>query len=357
VQPGQVIDRYTVETRLGQGGMASAWRVRHNTLGTTHALKLLSVADADVGRRMVAEGKMQATLRHPNIVPVADVIFVDRRPALLMELVEGPALEDWLLDRVPTLDQALELFEGILAGVARAHEAGLVHRDLKPGNVLLVPAPGGAIPKVTDFGLAKILEPEQSGAGMTASGEMMGTPQFMAPEQIRSARDVDARADIFALGCILYTLVTGTRPFDGREVMSIYNAIVVGNYVPALERVPSLPRRVGKVIDTCLQVDRERRFPTCHALAAALELDARTGGKPVDLAGARLRTASRATIAPPPRGPAAPRSASPPAASLSEQVASRAERILPFAAVAALVFAAAGLAAAVAGWFLFLRQP
>lgn len=269
LRPGDTVDRYTVEALLGEGGMASVYSVRHNTLGSQHALKLLKVANDAIRDRLVSEGKVQASLRHPNIVAVTDVLMVDGQPGLLMERIDGPGLDQWLGENRPDVEDALKLFRGILAGVSRAHRAGLVHRDLKPGNVLLDSADGLVIPKVADFGLAKILA-DDGDHSKTRAGSAMGTPQFMAPEQIRSAKDVDPRADIFALGCILYVLVCGCLPFDDADLLALYNKIASGRYQPPEAVVPGLDPAVASAIHACLQVDRENRPRDCDALRALL---------------------------------------------------------------------------------------
>ena len=270
LEAGQTIERFTVEARLGEGGMAAVYRVRHNTLGSHHALKLLKVARPDIKRRLVEEGRVQASLHHPNIVAVTDVLEVEGQPGLLMELVDGPTLEEWLWANRPTLEQAEALFRGILAGVARAHRAGLVHRDLKPGNILLDVTDGMVVPKVTDFGLAKILADDDRGHSQTRSGVTLGTPQFMAPEQIRDAKTVDQRADVFALGCILYNLVCGRPPFQDPDILNLYNAIASGAYAPPETFAPGLPGRISAAIAGALTVDRDRRTPDCEALRAVL---------------------------------------------------------------------------------------
>lgn len=266
IETGQTVERFTVEAKLGEGGMATVYRVRHNTLGSYHALKLLKSSNADVRRRLVEEGRVQASLHHPNIVAVTDVLIVEGQPGLLMELVNGPTLEQWLWQNRATLEQAEALFRGIVAGVGRAHRAGLVHRDLKPGNVLLDVADGMVIPKVTDFGLAKILSDEDGGHSQTRSGITLGTPQFMAPEQIRNAKGVDQRADIFALGCILYNLVCGRPPFQDPDILNLYNAIANGQYPAPETFAPGLPPRISAAIAGALTVDRELRTPDCDAL-------------------------------------------------------------------------------------------
>ncbi len=269
LRPGEVVDRYTVELLLGQGGMAAVYGVRHKTLGSTHALKVLKVHDPRIRERLVAEGQAQAALRHPNIVSVTDVLDVHGQPGLLMERIDGPSLEQWLVDNGPSLEDALKLFRGILAGVARAHRAGFVHRDLKPGNVLLDTADDLVIPKVADFGLAKVLDDPLSHS-QTRSGFAMGTPQFMAPEQIRSAKDVDRRADIFALGCILYRLVCGRVPFEAPDLLDLYNLIASGVYAAPESIVPDLPERVRATIRACLQVNRDARPSDCDEVRRML---------------------------------------------------------------------------------------
>ncbi len=270
---GQVVDRYTVEVELGEGGVATVYRVRHNTLGTTHALKVLHVSGNAIRERLVQEGRVQAALRHPNIVAVTDVIDVAGAPGLLMEFIEGPPLDRWLRENRPTLAQAEDVFRGILMGVSRAHRVGLIHRDLKPGNVLLEIGDDGVIvPKVSDFGLAKILsEDESGGRAQTRSGMTMGTPAYMAPEQVRDAKTVDQRADIFALGCILYELCTGVSPFDQGDVLAIFSALAAGTYTPPEQVNPDIPVRLRNAIVGCLSNRREERIPDCATLRQVLE--------------------------------------------------------------------------------------
>lgn len=292
LKPGRVVDRYTVEASIGEGGMAQVFRVRHNTLGTLHALKVLKVQSAAIRQRLVQEGKLQASIRHTNIVAVTDVIDVDGAPGLLMEYVEGPSLDVWL-DRLaergeaPTLQESERIFRGILAGVARAHRHGLVHRDLKPGNVLLEDVDGVLIPKVADFGLAKILLDESGGVSATRSGVAMGTPAYMSPEQIRDAKNVDQRTDIFALGCIFYELVAGNSPFDGPDVLSIFSALADGRYTPVEDVVPRLPVHLQNTIRASLAANRDLRPSDCAAIVSMLdggELGERTALPPVSAA-------------------------------------------------------------------------
>ena len=264
---GQVIGQYRVESVLGQGGMAIVYRVRHEQLGSEHALKLLTISSKSIRARLLQEGRVQATLRHENIVSVTDVVTIGDAPGLVMELVKGPTLEDLLSHKKLSLDQVDLLAQGILRGVAAAHRQDLIHRDLKPANILLELGHGRIVPKVADFGLAKVLD---AGGGMsqTRSGMAMGTPHYMAPEQIRDAKSVDARTDVFALGAIFYEMVSGERAFPGEDMLTIFSAIAEGKARPIREHCPDLPEHMAAAIEGALHIDREQRIGSCDALLA-----------------------------------------------------------------------------------------
>jgi serine/threonine protein kinase len=258
-------ERYVVEALLGQGGMAVVYRVRHRTLGTVHALKLVGVTSASARERLLREGRLQGQLQHPNVVGVTDQLEVQGVPALVLELVDGPSLAQ-LVGTALSVAQVDALGAGILAGVAAAHANGLVHRDLKPGNVLVAVEGGRAVPKVTDFGLA--VEPD-SGDRSTRTGATLGTPEYMAPEQVRSAKGVDARADVWALGVLLYELATGVLPFQDEDRLTLFQKIAGGAHVPVRERRPELPERMVATIEAALRVDREQRPADAGALLVA----------------------------------------------------------------------------------------
>jgi serine/threonine protein kinase len=272
LSPGDIVDRYQVEAIIGSGGTAIVYRVRHRQLNTAHALKVLSVTSNTIRERMIREGQVQAALRHLNVVAVTDVLDIAGAPGLLLEYIEGPSLEDALRKYRLTVADGELLFQGILAGVRHAHHHGLVHRDLKPANVLLAKTAEGYVPKVTDFGLAKVLQTDAEGqTGSTRNGIAMGTPHYMAPEQIRDARNVDQRADVFSLGCILYELCTGGRTFPGDEALAIYNAIIAGEYVRPRDVVPDLPQRLDLAIRGALLIDPKRRIPDCDTLGSVIK--------------------------------------------------------------------------------------
>jgi len=281
---GHTIDRYRVEALVGQGGMAAVYRARHVQLDSQHAIKVLFITAPEIRERLLREGKVQANLRHTNVVSVTDVLEVQGAPALVMEYVDGPALDSWLLKNEPTVEEALFLFRGIVRGVSAAHERGVIHRDLKPANILLSRTNEGIVPKVTDFGLVKSVTAQR---GHTQTGMALGTPEYMAPEQIRDASDVDQRADMFALGCILYELMCGVRAFARPDKMTTFNAIVAGEYEPPRKHADDLPQNVNEAIRWLLEVDREARLGSCLELYDLLYEDQVVGrmGPPSQPAG------------------------------------------------------------------------
>lgn len=271
LKPGDLVERYRVESVLGEGGAARVYRVRHTTLGTVHALKVLTVDHPMLRKRLLAEGKAQARLSHPNLVPVRDVLELPDGPALLMDFVPGQTLRHMLGDGAMNPHAAVALFNGIAEGVAHAHTQGIVHRDLKPGNVLLDDSSDPPTPKVADFGLVRVMDVDQESTRHTRAGLAMGTLGYMAPEQIRDARQADARTDIFALGALLYTMLAGKPPFSGSDQLKVMNATVLGDY-PRLDALlgESLPASIGAVVARCLSVAPDDRFQTVEEITAAL---------------------------------------------------------------------------------------
>jgi len=266
---GTTVERYRIEAVLGEGGMARVYRVTHTILGTTHALKVVTLPGRQFRARLVQEGRAQASLQHPNIVGVTDVLELADSVGLVLEYVPGTSLDDLIARRPLTIDQVDRLADGILRGVAYAHDHGLVHRDLKPANVLLRVEGRTVTAKVADFGLVKLMDAEPS-AGATRSGVMMGTPRYMAPEQIESARDVDHRADVFALGAILYELATGKVAFapDSHILLRILGAIQTGTYTPVRSLRAEAPDRWIDAIGAALQVDPAARPSSVAELRA-----------------------------------------------------------------------------------------
>ena len=253
--------------------MATVYKVRHQTLGSEHAMKVLVSGTASIRDRMIQEGRVQANLHHPNVVQVTDVDEYNDAPILVMEFVDGPDLHTYLSEHGRLeIGSAVHLFRGIVRGVRAAHQAGIVHRDLKPANVLLAKGPHGMVPKIADFGLVKVVREETEKDGPTTrAGAAMGTPEFMAPEQIRDASTVDSRADLFSLGCLLYFLVCGQPPFTHRTMVKVFNAVLAGDYRPVSDVLPGAPPALDEVIAALLTVDVDERVQDCDALMTMLQ--------------------------------------------------------------------------------------
>lgn len=274
--PGQLIDhRYEVVRVLGSGAMASVYEVRHTSLHSRHALKVLSAELAEhagLRSRFLAEGRIQAQLKHPNIVSVTDIV-TEPVPGLVMEYIEDGSLDELLAKEGPRAApaEALALFLPIVAAVQVAHRAGVIHRDLKPENILIQRDDRGrAVPLVADFGIARVADVTDiiGHKRRTEAGVRMGTVLYMSPEQVEG-KAVDARSDIFALGCILYEILTGEIAFDAPSEFVTMKRIVEG-YLPQ-RAVGGLHEGVAACIRKALAVDPEERFNTASALAEALE--------------------------------------------------------------------------------------
>ncbi len=273
IEPGQRVDRYVVERVLGEGGMAVVYRVRHETLGTAHALKVLTIGNKQIQARLVQEGRVQATLRHTNIVAVTDVLLHEGAPALLMEFIEGPSMDQLIQQYRPTLPESIALFRAVVAGVRHAHNKGLIHRDLKPANVML-DLTDGVTPKVTDFGLAKATEGDGGQSYQkTRAGTTMGTPAYMPPEQIRDASSVDKRADVYSLGAILFELVCGRPAFVADDIITLMTDVAAGKRADANLLAPGLPASVLATIERSMNPVAAERLADCDALLEMLDAD------------------------------------------------------------------------------------
>ncbi len=276
LQPGTQLDgRYEVVRLLGQGGMAAVYEVRHLGLHSTHALKVLNAdlsQNEDIRGRFLEEGRIQARLRHPNIVQVTEIVTTPVA-GLVMDYIEGPTLGELCRDRPLEPQLLLEVFLPVLDAIEEAHRKGVVHRDLKPDNIIVGRDNRGRFqPKVTDFGIAKVLVGEsKDGKARTQAGARMGTLLYMSPEQIRGAAEVDARTDIFALGAILYEAVTGKVAFHASSDYDTMKRIVEGTYDPPERVIGGLPPVIAGCIRKALAVDPAERFQDCAAFHEALE--------------------------------------------------------------------------------------
>jgi serine/threonine-protein kinase len=279
---GQVIDtRYEVVSVLGEGGTGSVYEVRHTTLGRRFALKILRkdiARDAQVVTRFIQEAKAAAAIGHPNIVAVSDFGEVQpdksaplnaKVPYFVMELLTGASLANLLrTEKKIAPDRAASIGMQCALGLAAAHEAGVIHRDLKPDNVFLVRSGDREFVKLLDFGLAKIAGTSR----VTRQGVIFGTPHYMSPEQA-AGLPVDHRSDVYALGVILYECITGRVPFEADSYKAVLDHHMKTQPVPLEERAPdpSLVGPLGPVVMRCLAKNPADRYATMAELAAALE--------------------------------------------------------------------------------------
>ncbi|MEM7474332.1 MAG: serine/threonine-protein kinase [Planctomycetota bacterium] len=262
------IGRYELEQLIGRGGMGLVFRAYDTELHRIVAIKTLAVHLVPIGaarERFIREGRACASLIHPHIVPIHDVITDGPVPALVMQLVAGPTLEDWIQQNGPMpWRQASELMIQLLDGLSLAHEKGFVHRDIKPGNVLLEVDASRAL--LTDFGLVRTLDD----ATLTRSGMLAGTPDYMSPEQARG-ETVEGSSDLFSIGAMFYHMLAGHPPFRAPDAMAILNRICHEKHRSLSECSQDLPREIVSFVDGLLQKDSLRRLSSASEAREELE--------------------------------------------------------------------------------------
>lgn len=284
--PGAVIGviggRYRTGALLGRGGMAEVYDGFDERLQRPVAIKLLrremAVRD-DIRARFKAEALAAAGLSHPHAVAVYDTGEHDGLPFLVMERLPGDTLAERIADGPVDPAWVRTAASGVLGALAVAHGAGIVHRDVKPGNILLDEA-GRA--KITDFGIAKSVHPpddsDGSGGGgggdgradLTGTGQLLGTPAYLAPERLEGKR-ATPRSDLWALGVVLYEALTGSKPFVGPTPLAVANAVVTGDHVPLDQARPGLDPSLVATVERAMAIDPDARFATAAEMAAALD--------------------------------------------------------------------------------------
>jgi serine/threonine-protein kinase len=259
----ETLGRYQIADRIGQGAMGIVYRARDPIIDRIVALKTIDPhlsGDAlrEFNQRFFHEAKSAGRLNHPNIVTIHDAGEADGVAYIAMEYLEGPSLRQ-LLDDHPSLpvSRILEIGAQVARGLAYAHEHGVVHRDVKPANVILV---HGRRPKITDFGIARV-----ASGGVAAAGDPAGSPKYMSPEQIRGEA-LDGRSDLFSLGAVLYELLTGKQPFTGESVDAIVAAVLEAEPPPPSALNPRVPVEVDRVLARMLAKRPEDRYTTARRL-------------------------------------------------------------------------------------------
>ena len=302
LESGTRIDIYEVTGKLGEGAMGEVYRAHDTTLGRDVALKVLPdsfTADPDRHGRLQREAKVLASLNHPNIGGIYGLETSGDNQALVLELIEGPTLAERIADGPVPVEQTVAMIRQIAEALSAAHDAGVVHRDLKPANIKV--RPDGTI-KVLDFGLAKATEGGTTGAEssdsptMTAMssqvGAIIGTAAYMSPEQARGEL-VNKQADIWALGCVCYELLTGRRAFEGRT-MSDTLASVLAREADQSQLPDDTPPALVRFINRCLEKEPTNRLR--DAAEGILQLDERLAEPAIDTS--QLTTPSGTTVQP-----------------------------------------------------------
>ncbi|HEU0032095.1 MAG TPA: serine/threonine-protein kinase [Kofleriaceae bacterium] len=300
---GAVLGNYRITTEISTGGMGTVYRAQHELLGRSAAVKLLRpelTTNDELVERFFNEAKALSAIRHPGITEVYDFGYTEDGLAyLVMEFLDGTPLSRAISERGRFTEvEAATIARGIASALKAAHDKNIIHRDLKPDNVFLIPdsdAPTGERAKVLDFGIAKLADPGATTSRRTQTGVLMGTPQYMAPEQAREAGTIDARADLYSLGCILYELLVGQPPFVGEGAGEVIAMQMFNKPEPPSTRLVAVTPEMEEIVMRLLAKEPAGRYQTAGELAMALSA-----------AGARLSSRLSAPLTAPLWAPSSP---------------------------------------------------
>lgn len=261
------VDGYEIQSIIGRGGMGVVYEAIDQKLKRRVAIKTLAAGIEGVSEareRLLREAQAAAAIRHPNVVTIYSVEVHGEKPFLVLELVEGNSLSDHLKETQQlSIEEAVRIAQEVAEGLSAAHELGIVHRDVKPGNILIESVDGRA--RLTDFGLAHAA----GNAGMTQSGEVVGTPQYMSPEQVEG-RKVDHRSDLFSLGAVLYRLLTGQQAFEGNSAIQLARRICDHDPLPVSQFRKDVPRWLQQLVHRLMEKEPDRRVQSAAELARLL---------------------------------------------------------------------------------------
>ncbi len=274
IAPGTRLGRYEVRSRLGAGGMAEVFLAYDPRLGRNVAIKILPASLADEGSRLarfVREAKAASALNHPNIVTVYDFGVHDETRFLVTEHVDGHTLRDWMAESRPAVSVILDAMAQAATALGVAHQAGIVHRDIKPENLMVR---GDGLVKILDFGIAKLLDDAAVDTGDDSRfdtqemrpGALVGTLRYMSPEQAR-ATEIDARTDVWSLGVVLYELLSGKKPFNGKSSIDVLMAITRRDPEPLEQAAPGTPEAVCRLVERMLRKQTEERIDSAELAA------------------------------------------------------------------------------------------
>jgi serine/threonine protein kinase len=273
--------QYEIIEEIGHGGMGTVYKARHKQLGSYVAIKVINASllegkdetRENAQKRFINESKAVSKLQHENLISLKDFgVTENGSPFMVMEYAEGKTLEDLIKSGPMEYKAVLSIMRGICNGLEQVHSLGLVHRDIKPSNIIITKsASGREVPKLLDFGIARIIGEEGKTQGLTSTGEVFGSPYSIAPEQNLSSK-VDQRADIYSLGCVLFECISGKHPYSGESAMQ---TIMMHLNAP----IPSLSATLGKtlpadlefIVNRCLQKDPAKRYQSVSKLSADIE--------------------------------------------------------------------------------------
>ncbi len=266
--------KYRIESRLGQGAMGEVFSAENLLTRKRVALKWLRpelLFDTEARRRFSNEARLAARISHPNVIDIYDVVE-DEGPFLVMEQLEGESLATLIARQALSRGELLRVLLHAMEGVAAAHKKGVVHRDLKPDNIFVCTDAAGrpVMPKVLDFGISKALTPLREDSSLTAIGVLLGTPYYVPPEQLGHARHVDHRADVYALGVILYECLTGKLPYESRDLPTLLVMIAAGEAASPRGHDPSIPEPLAAIVMKAIAPRPDDRFASVDAMQLAL---------------------------------------------------------------------------------------
>src|SRR5437016_2115257 len=272
---GTKLGRYEIRSKIGEGGMGEVYLAQDTKLNRKVAVKFLpieSIANEQANKRLLREARAAATLDHPNICAVHEIAEKNECTFIVMQYVEGQTIDVRLKGKPLDLSESLSIATQVADALAEAHAHGIIHRDIKPQNIMITPR-GQA--KVMDFGLAKVVDSAveseaETMSVLTVPGVILGTIPYMSPEQVKGEQ-VDARTDIFSFGVVLYEAISGQQPFAGASAAATASAILTHEPAPLAHFAPDIPAEVQRIVRKCLEKNRERRYQTMREVA--LDLD------------------------------------------------------------------------------------
>jgi serine/threonine protein kinase len=267
-------EKYEIERVIGQGGMGVVYQARHLLIERKLAVKVLSQEIAtkpEIVKRFYNEARTAANIGHDHIIEITDMGVFGKSPYIVMEYLEGTSLWDYMEDKVLSVEDAVGIVMQVLDALDAVHKKDVVHRDLKPDNIFLIKKPGTTkFVKILDFGISKLKPVESTDPTLTKTGTVLGTPAYMSPEQAGGLKEQDLRIDIYAVGAILYEMLTGHTPFMGDNYNALIAAILTAEPKKPRELNPDIPRPLQDIIMKALVKEPDKRFQDCGTFMKAL---------------------------------------------------------------------------------------